>query len=414
MNRQHYFFQISPEELDSLKVKVLHYISEYNTFTFFDNNHFAINPRRFEFLAAAGIRKKISFAEIPKHQDWIFFQFDYEFNPLAPEDSNCQIIIPETVIYCMADSNDIHIESVQNPECIQQDILKHPHQLELKPFIQTPTFQSQIAKKVYLDTIEQIRDDIYWGKYYELNYCVPFEAQVKIPDTKAFFYHFNKKNPAPMAAYLRQGHRYLFCSSPERFVFTDQSNIIVQPIKGTAPRGYTKAQLEYNTQRLQNSIKDRAENVMIVDLTRNDLSRICEIGSVQVPELFGIYPFQYLIQMISTIQGRLKPNIAFTDIWKAVYPMGSMTGAPKPTVIDHISKYEQYIRGMYSGSVGYIQPNGNIDSNVVIRSLEYNHQSEQVIYKAGGAITYQSDAQSEWDEVLLKSKSMMLSFNTPL
>jgi para-aminobenzoate synthetase component 1 len=157
---------------------------------------------------------------------------------------------------------------------------------------------------------------------------------------------------------------------------------------------------------LRNSGKDRSENVMVVDLVRNDLSKVCTEGSVQTDELFGIYSFPQVHQMISTISGQLKPGVSFTDILKASFPMGSMTGAPKRRVMQLIEQYEKTKRGIYSGAVGYIDPQGDFDFNVVIRSILYNATDRYLSYQVGGGITAYSEAEKEYEECLLKAAAI--------
>lgn len=390
-------------------MKVLHFLERYNTFTFLDNNGFQIQPNRYEFIAAAGSLRIVDFEEIDQVQDWIFFQFDYEFKPNDSEDKKYQLYIPEVVVYQTSDSSDILIECFEDPLKIFHEINQQSSEYPTIRIHAKP-FTTNISKEKYVQTVDQIRADIFLGNYYELNYCIDFQTSAQIPNPNAFFHQLNLRNPAPMSAFLRQENQYLFCNSPERFLYRADEKIIAQPIKGTTPKGNDTNTLERNKAKLKESKKDQAENVMIVDLTRNDLARICQIGSVEVPELFGIYTFTHVLQMISTVQGSLQKDLHFTDIWRATYPMGSMTGAPKTAVMSHIQKYEDFIRGKYSGSIGYIDPAGHFDSNVVIRSLEYNADKALVAYKAGGAITYQSTAAQEWEEIIWKSKSMNSAF----
>ncbi|MBL7747847.1 MAG: chorismate-binding protein, partial [Chitinophagaceae bacterium] len=157
---------------------------------------------------------------------------------------------------------------------------------------------------------------------------------------------------------------------------------------------------------LFHSAKDRSENVMVVDLVRNDLAKICTEGTVKVDELYGIYSFPQVHQMISTVSGELKQGISFADIIKATFPMGSMTGAPKKRVMELIEQYEQTRRGIFSGAVGYIAPNGDFDFNVVIRSIMYNAATRYLSYQAGSGITFYSDPEMEWEECLMKAAAI--------
>jgi para-aminobenzoate synthetase component 1 len=199
----------------------------------------------------------------------------------------------------------------------------------------------------------------------------------------------------------------LACASPERFLLKKGEKVISQPIKGTASRNTVVAGQDAALKTaLQFSEKDRQENVMVVDLVRNDLSKVCRQGTVQVEELFGVYTFPQVHQMISTIGGVLKPDIGFTDIVKACFPMGSMTGAPKKRVLELIQQYEASARGLFSGSVGYIAPNGDFDFNVVIRSLIYNQLSKRLSFHVGSGITWASKPELEYEECKWKASAI--------
>jgi para-aminobenzoate synthetase component 1 len=196
------------------------------------------------------------------------------------------------------------------------------------------------------------------------------------------------------------------CTSPERYLSKKGNRLIAQPIKGTSRRDTDLATDLQRKEQLRNNIKERAENVMIVDLLRNDLARCCETGSVHVDELFGIYSFPQVHQMISTISGTLQQAKHFTDAIRYSFPMGSMTGAPKYKVMQLIEHYERSRRELFSGTVGYITPDGDFDFNVIIRSLFYNAATKYLSYQTGGAITYDSDPEQEWEEMRLKAWAM--------
>ena len=201
--------------------------------------------------------------------------------------------------------------------------------------------------------------------------------------------------------------KYLLCASPERYLKKVDNKIYSQPIKGTAKRELNSSLEDENSkQNLLNSVKERSENVMIVDLVRNDLSKVCIEGSVKVEELFGIYSFPQVHQMISTVSGDLKNGIDFAEIIRATFPMGSMTGAPKKRVMELIELYEKTKRGIFSGALGYITPEGNFDFNVVIRSIVYNAADKYLSIQAGSAITFNSDAEKEYEECLVKIEAM--------
>jgi para-aminobenzoate synthetase component 1 len=204
------------------------------------------------------------------------------------------------------------------------------------------------------------------------------------------------------------------CASPERYLQKKGNRIISQPIKGTIKRDAVN---EANDLQLQEALlaseKDKAENVMVVDLVRNDLSKVCEEGSVKVEELFGLYSFPQVHQLISTISGQLKKGIDLSAILQASFPMGSMTGAPKQRVMELIERYEKTKRGLYSGAVGYITPNKDFDFNVVIRSILYNANTHYLSYQVGGGITFYSDAEKEDEECLTKAAAIKAVLNSP-
>ena len=199
----------------------------------------------------------------------------------------------------------------------------------------------------------------------------------------------------------------MVCASPERFLRKEGRRILSQPIKGTARRNSSNADQDLvGKEALQRSEKDRSENVMVVDLVRNDLSRVCEEGSVKVDELFGVYSFPQVHQMISTVSGQVREDLTFADLIRATFPMGSMTGAPKKRVMELIREYENSRRGIFSGALGYISPAGDFDFNVVIRSIMYNAGSGYLSFQAGSGITWYSDPEKEWEECLLKASAI--------
>jgi len=214
-------------------------------------------------------------------------------------------------------------------------------------------------------------------------------------------------SPNPFSALYKLNDKYLICASPERFIKKDGAHILSQPIKGTAKRSSgQREEDELSRKNLYHSQKDRSENVMVVDLVRNDLSKVCKEGTVHVDELYGVYSFPQVYQMISTISGDLNDDISFTDIIRATFPMGSMTGAPKRSVLQLIEKYERSKRGIFSGALGYITPEQDFDFNVVIRSIMYNESNRYLSYQVGSGITFYSEPESEWEECLLKAAAI--------
>jgi para-aminobenzoate synthetase component 1 len=265
----------------------------------------------------------------------------------------------------------------------------------------------RISKEDYLTIIQKLQAHIRRGDCYEINFCQEFFADNVSLNATDIFKSLLDISPTPFAAFYRLMDKYLICASPERFLKKTGNKIISQPMKGTARRDLQDAAMdEQLKQTLFLDAKERSENVMVVDLVRNDLSKICNDGTVQVDELFGVYTFPQVHQMVSTVSGELKADVSFSDIIDASFPMGSMTGAPKYRVMQLIDEYEPIGRGLFSGSVGYIDPEGNFDFNVIIRSIFYNSSTNTLSYYAGSAITFYSDAVKEWEECLLKAEAI--------
>jgi para-aminobenzoate synthetase component 1 len=252
------------------------------------------------------------------------------------------------------------------------------------------------------------------GDFYEINYCQAFEVPQLNADPVSVYTNLTDISPTPFACFYKNSSDYLLCASPERYLQKKGNQLISQPIKGTIKRSLENdAADKLQVEALKNSSKDKSENVMVVDLVRNDLSRICEQGSVKVSELFGIYSFPQVHQMISTITGTLRSNTSFSEVLEATFPMGSMTGAPKKSVMETIDTLEPTRRGLYSGTVGYFNPEGDFDFNVVIRSIFYNNDTQKTNYQVGGGITIYSDPEKEYEECLLKAAAIkkVLSHN---
>lgn len=275
--------------------------------------------------------------------------------------------------------------------------------------------QARIPKTEYLHTVEAIRQHIIGGDIYEMNFCQEFFAEHAKLNPVLVFERLNAIGKAPFSAFLRWNDRYLLSASPERFLKKTGQKIISQPIKGTRRRGKNEQEDERIRAELARSEKDRSENVMIVDLVRNDFARNCLPGSVQVDELCGIYSFATVHQMISTISGVLpgtptSPHGEGSEealrALRDCFPMGSMTGAPKVMAMTLIERYERSRRGLYSGALGFFAPNGDFDFNVVIRSILYNASRDYVSASVGGAIVYDSVPEEEYEECLLKVEGM--------
>jgi len=239
-----------------------------------------------------------------------------------------------------------------------------------------------------------------------MNLCMPWSGTAPSDQSWAMFERLAASTRAPHSAYVQAGPWRTLCASPERFLAKRGSTLRSQPIKGTVKRGANDAEDALLKDALANCEKEQAENVMIVDLVRNDLSRVAERDSVTVDELFGIHTFATVHQMISSVSCTLRPNASPLDIMRATFPMGSMTGAPKLSAMKHIAQLEEIGRGLYSGALGYVCPNGDWDLNVVIRSLMHHAATGRVDATFGGAITLLAEAESEYDECLLKAQAL--------
>lgn len=261
--------------------------------------------------------------------------------------------------------------------------------------------QEKINKYKYLKKISLAKDQIFEGEYYEINLSHPIKYSFE-GNPFELFQRMKKEGAVPFAAYLSIDDFFICSSSPERFLSRKRNIVRSQPIKGTKPSNGVSDQI--TRQELQNSEKERAENLMIVDLVRNDLSRFAIKGSVEVEELFEIQSFETVHQMVSTIKCEVEKATDSIDIIKSCFPMGSMTGAPKISAMKAIEELEDYRRGIYSGAIGYINPDDEFDFNVVIRTAIINQGT--LIYPTGGAITSDSNPEEEWEETLLKSKAL--------
>jgi len=277
-----------------------------------------------------------------------------------------------------------------------------------------PPLRARMPRADYLQAVESVREDILNGEVYELNLCQEFYAEGVALDPVATFWRLNETSPAPYAGLLRYHDHYLLCASPECFLTQRQGVITSQPIKGTRRRGPTPSQDEQQRLALLHDEKERAENLMIVDLVRNDLARIAQTGTVRVPELFGTYGFKYVWQLISTVEAELRPDVDLADILRATFPMGSMTGAPKIRAMQLIEQYEASRRGLYSGSFGFVWPaaDGEFEFNVVIRSLQYRADTGYLSLQVGSAITYDSVPGQECQECLLKAQGVLEALGT--
>ena len=264
----------------------------------------------------------------------------------------------------------------------------------------------RITKKEYIKQLDIVLDHIHRGDIYEVNFCQEFYSENASIDPYKVYKKLNTISKPPFAAFFRFNDKYLQSASPERFVKREATKIISQPIKGTAKRLNNKKLDKKLADKLEQDEKERSENIMIVDLVRNDLSKTAIKGSIRVEELCKVYSFKQVHQLISTVISEVSDKKDSVEIIKSLFPMGSMTGAPKISAMHIIEKQEATKRGLYSGAVGYFSPNNDFDFNVVIRSILYNETNKYLSYSVGGAITSKSDPEKEYQECLLKAIAM--------
>jgi para-aminobenzoate synthetase component 1 len=407
-------------ENSDLKYSLLDFFKEESNVILLDGNTF--NGDSFDWVIAAGTVDEISvgeqnaFEELQafheKHKDWIFGSLSYDLkNGLEKLESNHADGIQAPALHFFLPK---YVFVFREKHLV---IYRHESQkefeLEILSRVFTPSeigfnssVKSRVSKNNYLDRVNRIKAHIQRGDIYEMNYCQEFYAENTDLNPLEAFKSLNAASKAPFSCYFKLGNTYLLSASPERFVKKDGTHIISQPIKGTRRRGLDPEEDERLKKELYEDQKERSENVMIVDLVRNDLSRIAVKDTVKVDELFGIYTFDQLHHMISTISCELRAGKDLKDIFRATFPMGSMTGAPKIRAMKLIEKFEETKRGLYSGAVGYISPEGDFDFNVVIRSIQYNALNKYLSFMVGGAITMGSDAEMEYEECLVKAKAL--------
>ena len=266
--------------------------------------------------------------------------------------------------------------------------------------------KNRISKENYISKVTQMLDHIHRGDIYEANFCMEFYAENAKIEPLEIYRKLNAISQPPFAVYFKNNSNFLLCASPERYLKKEDLKVISQPIKGTSKRSFDIESDELSKSELENNPKERSENIMIVDLVRNDLSKTATKASVNVEELCQIYTFKQVHQMISTIVSEVENTTSPVEIIQTTFPMGSMTGAPKISAMNIIENLEETKRGLYSGAVGYFTPNGDFDFNVVIRSILYNAKNQYLSFSVGSAITSKSIPESEYEECLLKAKAM--------
>jgi len=278
--------------------------------------------------------------------------------------------------------------------------------------VSSPTEQMSLkggfTHKGYVDAVEKARQYIIAGDIFEVNLSQRFEAELSITPYE-LYRRLRQINPAPFACYLGFDKVSVVSASPERFLRIQGDRVETRPIKGTRPRGKTPEEDEALANELLSSAKDRAENIMIVDLERNDLGRVCRFGTVKVPELAILEVFPTVFHLTSTVVGRLGEGKNGIDLLKATFPGGSITGAPKVRAMEIIDELEPTKRSVYTGSIGYLSYNGDLDLNIAIRTFLVKER--KAYFQVGGAVVYDSDPEAEYQETLDKARALIDALN---
>jgi len=330
-----------------------------------------------------------------------------------PDAVEFPIIVLWSPDYVVDFSNATFIQGKETPEIRHYafQLFQRITETKASDLNQSIQFESRISRDAYVTSVNQIKEEIQYGNCYELNFCQEFHAEnVRELDTTSLFSLIHQKTQAPFSVMLNFEDWSVMCFSPERYIQKVGTKLISQPIKGTIRRGENAEEDAVLKQKLQGDKKEVSENVMITDLVRNDFSRIAKKGSVEVAHLCELQTFETLHHLVSTIVCEVDPTITLERILRASFPMGSMTGAPKVRVMQLIEKHESFRRGLYSGSVGLIFPNGDFDFNVVIRSLLYNKRKQLLSCSVGSAITMKSDPEKEYEECLVKVNKILHFF----
>jgi len=406
--------------------QLLNRASRFGSCCFLDNSGYDSALHAHEFLLGCGEVASIELTPggIPEKLDafldankgkWIFAHFSYDYrqslrvmdsekpNPIgfAP----ARLFVPAVCLKGNAEEIQIAWSAPEvDMEAFFKEVMLEPLQPEPQVVV---SLSPLIDRKHYVEIIQQLRAHILRGDCYEINFCQEFRAMPAPSAPLSIYKGLTHASPNPFSCFYKAGASYLMCASPERFLAKRGQQLFSQPIKGTAKRfpGDGRAD-DASREALRGSKKELSENVMVVDLVRNDLSKICERASVKVDELFGIYSYPQVHQMISTVSGVLRKGVPFSEIMAATFPMGSMTGAPKKRVMELIEHYEPSRRGLFSGAVGYFSPDGDFDFNVVIRSVLYNENTQYLSYQVGSGITWYSNPEDEYEECLLKAEAI--------
>lgn len=410
-----------PEDLNLFKQKALQWAASFETACYFDSNEYTDPYSAFDVLIAAGATLELkensgsAFTKLglvlENNKDWLlgFLGYDLKNETERLSSSNPDHLnFPELFFFkplhlILIKQGKVNIYSPDQERIYKAIEKTQPDELKF-------TFQGRIKSRFssdeYKKTVSELQEHIRRGNIYEINFCQEFYSENCNINPLSAFKTLNRISPTPFASFFKHQDKYIISATPERFLSKRKNKLISQPIKGTIKRGLNAVEDEQLKQSLKNNIKERSENVMIVDLVRNDLTKCAVPGSVEVEELFGIYSFEQVHQMISTVVCSVDPEMNNSEIIKSVFPMGSMTGAPKISAMDLIEKYERTKRGVFSGAIGYFAPDGDFDFNVVIRTLLYNSTEKYLSFQVGSAITFASAPDKEYEECLVKAEAI--------
>ncbi|MGN6641200.1 MAG: anthranilate synthase component I family protein [Mucilaginibacter sp.] len=411
-----------------LKQKALQWASRFDVFCCLDSDNFKDAYSKFDLLLAVGFTDSITgscgsaFDALEKfyteQPGWKFGFLTYDLKNENEElTSNnfdglhfpdLYFFVPQHLL--LVKNNEVEIISA-NTHQVWNDISRQ----EISAFPDQPKTElhSRFTKADYIKAVNDIKQHISRGDIYVTNFCQEFFAENTEVDPLSVFLQLNAISPNPFASFFKLNDKYILCASPERFLARRNNKLISQPIKGTAPKYEDEEKDQLSKQTLKQHTKELQENVMIVDLVRNDLTKSAKPGTVTTEELFGIYSFRQVHQMISTVTCEIASDITPVGVIKNTFPMGSMTGAPKISSMRLMEQYERTKRSVYSGAIGYFNADGDFDFNVVIRTLLYNQTSKYLSFQAGSAITYHADAEKEYEECMLKAKAIFEVLGQP-
>ncbi|MGN8071825.1 anthranilate synthase component I family protein [Mucilaginibacter sp. 22184] len=410
------------KNLPLFKQKALQWASSFDAVCYLESNGFNDPYSKFDTLIAIGTKDEVTthaghaFDQLETFRQnnpgWITGFFGYDLkneterlssaNPDGLEFPDLYFFAPLHLIIIKDGKTEIiSDESEQIFKLIdQQELIMYTEQLAI-------VLKSRFSRQEYIDAVKGIQEHISRGDIYVTNFCQEFFAEYAQIDPLGIFIQLNEVSPNPFSTFFKWKDNYILGASPERFLAKRGNKLISQPIKGTAKRHIDVQVDEQIKQQLRNHPKELQENVMIVDLVRNDLTRSAKQGTVKTEELFGIHSFEYVHQMISTVVCELQEGLSAIQAIKNTFPMGSMTGAPKISAMQLMEQYERSKRGVYSGAIGYLSPDNDFDLNVVIRTLLYNSANQYLSFHAGSAITYHADPEKEYEECLLKAQAVM-------